>query len=344
MSRTMRAVVYHAPRDIRLEELPAREPAEGEIVVKVGAALTCCTDFKAYRQGHKVLLGPLPSRFGHELAGTIVSVGKGVRRFKEGDRVVAANSAPCDGCFYCDRGQNQLCERLKLHNGAYAEYDVIPSNIVARNCWKLPDGLAFEAAALSEPLSCAVHGAAALDVKPGETAVVVGAGVMSLLLIQCLKARGARVLVCGRDKENLETARKAGADLVFSALDADPVAEVKAATSGRGADCAFEAVGKVETWQQAITMTRAGGRVCLFGGCAFGTVVPIDAHRVHYSQLSLFGVFHHTPVFFKQALDLLAAGKIKTELLVKGRIALAEVPRYFQENADRSVPKVAVFP
>lgn len=344
MSRTMRAVIYHAPRDIRLEERPVPSPKGGELVVKVGSALTCGTDFKAYRQGHKVLLGELPSRFGHELAGTVVAVGKGVKGLAEGDRVVAANSAPCDGCFYCDRGQNQLCLGLKLHNGAYAEYDCLPPNIVARNVWKLPKGVAFEHAALSEPLSCAVHAADALRVKKGETAAVIGAGAMCLLLIQSLKARGARVLVCGRDRENLKTAKLAGADETHSALDGDWLDPVKGSTGGHGPDCVYEAVGKAETWQQAIALVRPGGRVCLFGGCASGTMVPVDAHRVHYSQISLHGVFHHTPKYFKEALDLIAAGKVRTDLLVRGRVALDDVPAFFADNADKSVPKVAVVP
>src|SRR3954471_7335603 len=100
----MRAVIFHAPGDIRLEERPVPAPAPGEALVKVGAALTCGTDFKAYRQGHKVLLGGYPSPFGHELAGTVAAVGRGVRTVKEGDRVVVANSAPMDDCFWCSRG------------------------------------------------------------------------------------------------------------------------------------------------------------------------------------------------------------------------------------------------
>ncbi len=340
----MRAVVYHAPRDIRLERVEVPKPRPDEIVIKVGAALTCGTDFKAYRQGHKVLLGSLPARFGHEVAGTVVDVGYQVRNFHVGDRVVAANSAPCDGCFYCDRGQNQLCERLKLHNGAYADYDCIPANIVARNTWKLPDDLAFDVAALSEPLACAVHGVAALDVKKGESATVIGAGPMSLLLIQALKARGARVHVIGRDEANLELARKSGADATFSTRHGGAYGLARAASGGPGPDHVFESVGKEETWREAVSLARPGGRVCLFGGCAAGTMVPFDAHRIHYSQLSLFGVFHHTPKYFKEALDLLAAGKIKTELLIRGKIELDQVPDFFRANAEKSGAKVAVLP
>ncbi len=342
--KKMRAVMFYAPKQIRLVEVPLPSPGPGEIVVKVGAALTCGTDFKAYRQGHRVLLGDLPAPFGHELAGTVVETGSGVIHLKNGDRVVCANSAPCDECFYCRRGQNQLCDRLKLHNGAYAEYNLVPAHIVRHNVWKLPDALGFAEAALSEPLACAIHGAEVLSTALGETTAIIGSGPMALLLIQALRAKNTRVLVFGRDRQRLELARQAGAHEVHSAHDVDPVEAVRAATEGRGADCVFEAVGQSATWQQSLAMVRKGGRVCLFGGCAQGTMVPVDAHRVHYGQISLHGVFHHTPLYFRQAVELLGRGAVRTQLLIHGRIPLGDVPAFFDANHERSGAKVAVIP
>lgn len=340
----MRAVLFYAPKEIRLVEVPIPHPGPGEVLLKVGAALTCGTDFKAYRQGHPVLLGKLPSPFGHELAGTVVEVGSGVAQFAKGDRVVAANSAPCDTCFYCRKGQNQLCDHLKLHNGAYAEYNLVPAQIVKHNLYKLSDALDFTEAALSEPLACALHAVSALGIHSGETAAVIGAGPMSLLLLQALKVRGARTIVVGRGAGNLEAIRQAGADITVSVLDGDPVAAVRALSEGRGPDHVFEAVGKPETWLQAMAMVRKGGRVCLFGGCAVGTTVEVDAHRVHYGQISLFGVFHHTPKYFAAALDLIERGLVKTEALVTDEIPLSELPAYFDTMHGQSNPKVAVIP
>ncbi len=337
-------VLFYAPKDIRLVEVPVPHPGLGEVLVRIGAALTCGTDFKAYRQGHKVLLGELPAPFGHELAGTIVAVGEGVMEFKPGDRVVAANSAPCDGCFYCTRGQSQLCERLKLHNGAYAEYNLVPRQIVRHNLYRIPPGLDFAKAALAEPLACAIHAVDVVAAAAGETAVILGAGSMSLLLTQALKARGARVLVVGRGDENLAVARLAGADETFSVNSGDPGDWVRGLTAGLGADCVFEAVGKPETWAAAISLVRRGGRVCLFGGCAAGTQATVDAHRVHYGQISLHGVFHHTPKYFAQAVGLIASDRVRSDILIAGRIALHEVCRFFDRWHGRSNPKVAVIP
>ncbi|MBI3300323.1 MAG: zinc-binding dehydrogenase [Elusimicrobia bacterium] len=340
----MRAVVFHGPRDIRLEEKPVPLPGPGEVVVRIGTALTCGTDFKAYRRGHRVLLGDPPSPFGHEMAGTVTAAGPGAEAWKPGTRVVVGNSAPCDGCYYCDRGQNFLCDRLKLHNGAYAEYNLVPANIVRHNLHVLPDSVPFEAAALSEPLACALHAAEEARVQRGETAVVIGAGIMGRLLLGVLKARGAKVIMVGRGRAGLDAAEALGADAVFGSSDGDPVKGVQALTDGRGGDAVFEAVGLPVTWASALAMTRKGGRACLFGGCAAGTEVSIDAHRVHYEALTLFGVFHHTPAYFKAALGLLSSGLIASRGMVEGSIPLSDVPRYFAENADRSLPKTAVVP
>ena len=342
--KSMKAVIYHGPRDIRLEERPVPTPGSGEVVVRAGAALTCGTDFKAFRQGHRVLLGDYPSPFGHELAGTVAAVGRDVLSVKEGDRVVVANSAPMDDCFWCRSGQNHLCRALKLHNGAYAEYDLVPAHITRHNLHPLDAATPFEVGALAEPFACAIHAAEALHVKEGELCLVVGAGPMCLFLIHALRARGARVAVLGRGKDALASALEAGAEAVFSSLDAHADEAILAWAEERGPDHVFEAVGKVETYEKSVATVRDGGKVCLFGGCAAGTMIPFDVHRLHYKQISLHGVFHHNPRHFHEAVRLLAAGKVKTELLIRGELALEDVPRFFAANADRSLAKAVVRP
>ena len=344
MTQMMRAVIYHGPRDIRLEERPIPEPGPGEIIVRAGAALTCGTDFKAYRQGHRVLLGEYPSPFGHELAGTVSALGQGVKNIKEGDRIVVANSAPMDDCYWCTHGQNHLCPNLKLHNGAYADYNRVPQHIVRGNLHPLAPAIPFEVGALAEPFSTAIHAAEVLGVRAGESCAVIGAGPMSLLLIHALTARGARVAVLGRSRRNLDAARAAGAEAAFSTDDGSIEERARAWAAGRGPDHVFEAVGKPETHLQAIAIVRDGGKVCLFGGCAQGATIPLDLHRIHYKQISLHGVFHHTPPHFREAVRLLSEGKVKTELLIQGEIKLADVPHFFAANADQSIPKTVVRP
>ena len=165
--RTMRALIFHGPGDLRLEDVPEPSPAEGEVLVQVEVALTDGTDLKAYRRGHPVLLGPPPSPFGHEVCGVDVATGR---------RVVAANSAPCGACAPCARGQETLCEKLlPLLNGAYAELLLVPARIARTNLLPVPPGLASEVAAMAEPLACCLHGVDVAGVQRGDTVAIVGA-------------------------------------------------------------------------------------------------------------------------------------------------------------------------
>lgn len=341
---SMRAVLYYAPGDLRLEETPIPTGGRGEVIVKIGAALTCGTDFKAYRQGHPVLLSKTPSPFGHEMAGTISEVGSGVTSFREGDRVVVLNSAPCDRCFYCQQGTPELCDNLELLNGAYAEYIRVPSQINIHNVHPLPEHLSFAEAALAEPFACALHAVDKMQIQPGETIALIGAGNMARLLICALKSADARVLVIARNPERLRLAMIAGADDVIDlGLEPDAVRAVRYRTSGnRGADGVIEAVGKPETWSLSVEIARKGGRICLFGGCAAGSEVELDTHRIHYNEISLFGVFHHRPVYVRKAIDLLSRGAVPRALLIDREISLDQVVPFFAANRDASALKAAV--
>lgn len=345
MAETMRSVLFYGPKDIRFEERPVPTPGPGEAVLRIKAALTCGTDFKAYRQGHKVLLAKTPSPFGHEMAGLIESVDPGVSHLKPGDRVVAVNSAPCDLCFFCQRGETELCDRLDLLNGAYAEYIKLPAAIVKHNTHVLPASLDFSLAALAEPFACALHAAHKLAVKPGDTVALLGLGNMGRLVILALREKGVRVLALGRNAERLRMAKDAGADEIIDlAKENDMAVAVRKRTHGRGADAVVEAVGKPEVWGQVPAMVRKGGQVCFFGGCAAGSRADIDTHRLHYDELTLFGVFHHRPEFVKQAVALLAVGKLRRDLFIQGRLSLEEIVPYFKSRADSSPLKTEVIP
>ncbi|UPT76050.1 MAG: alcohol dehydrogenase catalytic domain-containing protein [Elusimicrobiota bacterium] len=216
---------------------------------------------------------PRPARqvslpFGHELAGTVSAVGKGVTSAKEGDRVVVANSAPMDDCYWCTHGQNHLCPALKLHNGAYGEYDLVPAHIVKHNLHPLKASTPFEIGAMAEPFSTTIHAAEIMDVKQNDSAMIIGAGPMSVMLVHALKARGARVAVLGRSKDHLRSAREAGAEKTFSTLDDGFKEDVRDWADKMGPQHVFEAVGKVDTHLLAVELVRNGGKVCLFGGCA----------------------------------------------------------------------------
>src|SRR6202050_748905 len=183
MATTMKAAVLHGREDIRIERVPVPEAAPGELVVRVGAALTCGTDLKVFRRGYHARMIVPPALFGHELAGDIVAMGPEVKGFKVGQRVVAANSAPCLKCFYCKRGNENLCDDLLFNNGAYAEFIRIPSRIVERNMYEIPPHVTYQDAALVEPLACVLRGIDETFVRPGDTVAVVGLGAIGLMFV-----------------------------------------------------------------------------------------------------------------------------------------------------------------
>src|SRR6202041_3082869 len=174
MMADMMAAVLYGKEDLRLERVAIPQPGPGELLVRVGAALTCGTDLKVYRRGYHAMMLKPPIPFGHELAGVVTEIGTGVTSFHVGDRVVALNSAPCDACFFCLHGQQNLCEDLLFNNGAYAEYIRIPARIVEKNMLRIPDGVAFEQAALTEPLACCVRAIEESAIAPGDTVAVIG--------------------------------------------------------------------------------------------------------------------------------------------------------------------------
>src|SRR5437899_5870442 len=173
---TMLAAMFYGPMDVRLEERPIPLPGEGEVLIQVAAATTCGTDVKTFRRGHPLLFQQVPAGFGHEVAGVIAAIGKDVTGFHEGESVVAANSAPCQYCFYCRRGRYSLCENLLFLNGAYAEYLLVPERIVRQNLYHLAPRTSFIAAALTEPLACALHGVDACEIDRGDKVVILGSG------------------------------------------------------------------------------------------------------------------------------------------------------------------------
>lgn len=342
----MKAVLFYAPGDIRFEEIPRPQAGPDEVVVQIKAALTCGTDLKTYRRGHPVLIKKAPSVFGHELAGVIAEIGTGVRGFSVGQRVVAANSAPCGHCFYCRRGHLSLCEHLELLNGAYAQFIAIPARIGQQNLLAIPDEVTFRQAALVEPLACTIHGIERSEIALGDTVCVIGHGPIGLMLTCLARLKGARVIVVGRNPIKLEKARQLGAEeLVDTTAVSDPVEAVRGLTpEGRGVDVAIEAVGLPETWEQAIAMTRPGGLVNLFGGCKSGTQVRVDTRRLHYDELRIIGVFHHTPRTVRTALSLIANTRIDADALITHEMPLERLEEAFQLMASGDTLKVAITP
>jgi L-iditol 2-dehydrogenase len=348
----MRAAVLRGQEDLRIEDVPIPTAGPGELVLRVGAALTCGTDLKVYRRGYHAKMLTLDRLFGHELAGTVVEVGAGVTKFTLGDRVLPLNSAPCDACFFCLNNQQNLCDDLLFNNGAYAEFIRIPARIVEKNTLPIPDNIPFEHAALTEPLACVLRGLEESNAAASQTAIVLGAGPIGLLFIHAASLLGLHVIAVVKRKDQVATARQFGAEQVLRISDVpDPVVAARALTpEGRGADIVFEAVATPEAWQWAVQMARKGGLVNLFGGPPSGTTVSLDTNLIHYSDLTLKASFHHTPATARRAFELITSGRFHAQDFLTGTATIEDLPNVFRNMLTRPAEgiapeiKTAIFP
>ncbi|MEO6910247.1 MAG: alcohol dehydrogenase catalytic domain-containing protein [Edaphobacter sp.] len=346
----MTAAVLYGKQDLRLERVAIPRPTPGELLVRVEAALTCGTDLKIYRRGYHAKMLKPPMSFGHEFAGIVEEVGAGVTAFQVGDRVVALNSAPCDACFFCTHGQQNLCEDLLFNNGAYAEFFRIPARIVEKNTLLIPAGVPFEHAALTEPLACVVRGLEESGAKAGDTMIVIGAGSIGLMLMHVAELAGVNVIAVVKREDQIARAKLFGASSVVEVGQTeDVVAAARALTpQGRGADVVIEAVATPLTWEWAVDMVRKGGVVNFFGGPPSGTKVQLDTNRLHYGDITLKASFHHTPATCRTAFELVTSGRFRCAEYITERVGLEEVPAVFARMMDRSggsrAIKTAVFP
>jgi L-iditol 2-dehydrogenase len=344
----MLAAMFYAPLDVRMEQRPIPQPGVGEVLLKVAAATTCGTDVKTYLRGHPILFRKTPAGFGHEVAGIVAATGPGVTQCAEGDAIVVANSAPCQQCFYCRRERFSLCEDLLLLNGAYAEYLLVPERIVRLNLYHLASATSFTAAALTEPLACALHGVDACKIAPGDTIVILGSGPLGILLTALVRLKGARTVITGRGNVRLALARHLGADVVIDvghmSHQEQREAILEETDARRGADVVIEAVGIPETWELAASLARPGGLVNFFGGCPPDSRVSLETRPIHYSELTLIGVFHHTPAYFAQALELIQGHHIDIEALITARLPLSSALEALELLLQKQGVKYALLP
>jgi L-iditol 2-dehydrogenase len=268
-----------------------------------------------------------PAVFGHEFSGTVLESGPDVSGWRPGERVVAANSAPCGHCFYCKEAQENLCDDLMFVNGAYAESIILPARIVEKNLLRIGASTPFRDAALTEPLACVVQGVQDSGLRSEMRVLVIGAGPIGLMFVVLASNLGCQVTVSGRGKNRLDKARALGAAHVLDATTPEQQPQPGAF------DVVIEAVGKPETWETAVRLVRKGGTVNFFGGCPTGTSISLDTALIHYSNLRLLASFHHTPPTIRRALELIESRVIRAADFIDGECGLSELPDLFRSMA-----------
>lgn len=326
----MNALLLTNYRELALTDMPKPVPGPGEILVRVRACGICGSDIHGYDGSSGRRIPPLV--MGHEAAGTVAELGAGVTRFKAGDRVTFDSTVYCGHCFFCRRGDINLCDNRQVlgvscgdyrRHGAFAEYVVVPAHI----SYLLPDSLPFEHAAMIEAVSVAVHATALTPIKLGDSAVVVGAGMIGLLVVQCLKLAGCgRIIAVDLENNRLDLAKKLGATDAVNPKDADAVAFVQACTEGRGADVAMEVVGATAPVKTAVAALRKGGALTLVGNLTPQIEFPLQA--VVTRQIRVTGSCASCGEY-PACIEVMASGKIQVEPLISARAPLTDGAEWF---------------
>jgi len=342
----MKAAMLYGVKDLKVEDVEVPEVKDGEVLVKVKAATTCGTDLKIFQRGYVEKVIKLPTIFGHEWAGEVAEVGKGLEWPRKDMRVRAGNSAPCLHCSMCQRGKYNLCENMIWLWGAYAEYIKVPARMVLMNMQGIPNGISYEEAAITEPLACVLHGVEQANVKLGDTVAIIGAGPIGLLHLLTVKKMGAgRTIMIDLVDERLGFAEKLGADATVNSGKENVETRIRELTGGHGADVAIEAIGLSATWEQALKLARKGGTVLEFGGCPPGTEIKVNAEMLHYGELTVMGTFHTTPLHFRKALNLIATRTIDVRPLVTRKMKLDNIKEAFEIlSTSKNEIKIGILP
>ena len=341
----MKVLLLSQYKHLEIAELPEPTPGPGEVLVRVAACGICGSDVHGYDGSSGRRIPPIV--MGHEAAGRIAAVGSDVKGFAEGDRVTFDSTIYCGACGPCRRGEVNLCDNRQVMGvscsdyrraGAFAEYIAVPSRIV----YRLPDNLSFAEAAMLEAVAVAVHAVSLAQVS-SRTALVLGAGMIGLLVLQALHVAGcSRVFVADIDLSRLKLAQEVGATTVLSA-DAGLMEQVLQLTSGVGIDVAVEAVGRNETVGAAIESVRKGGTVVLVGNISPEVTLPLQ--RVVTRQIRLQGSCASAGEY-PQAMELLATGAIRVKPLITAIAPLDEGPQWFERLHARepNLMKVVLTP
>jgi L-iditol 2-dehydrogenase len=327
----MKALLLSEYKQLELSDLPTPVPGTDEVLVQVAACGICGSDVHGYDGSTGRRIPPIV--MGHEAAGIVASVGSGVGGFAKGDRVTFDSTVYCGVCDFCKRGEANLCDNRQVvgvscgeyrRHGAFAEYVIVPERIL----YPLPPALSFAEAAMLEAVSVALHGVHVSEVKGGETALVIGAGMIGLLLLQAARAAGcSRVFVADIDATRLKLAKDLGADQALQFSGAELHREILRLTEGQGADLVLEAVGRNETVSSAIDCVRKGGTVTLVGNIT--PQVTIHLQKVVSRQIRLQGSCASSGEY-PEAMQMIAEGKIQVGPLITAVAPLTDGPEWFR--------------
>jgi L-iditol 2-dehydrogenase len=325
--------MYYSNEDIRVEEVPTPKIGPGELLLRVEASGICGSDVMEW---YRVKKAPLV--LGHEIAAKVAEVGKGVNRYKNGDRVVASHHVPCNTCRFCLRGHHTACDTLRQTSfdpGGFAEYVRLPAINVDRGVYLIPDEVSFEEASFAEPLACVLRAQRIAGLRPGDTVVVMGSGIAGLLHIALACATGAgSVVATDISHVRLEAAKKFGADAVIRA-DRDVLSELRRVNNGWLADKVLVCTGATSANVQALELVERGGTVLFFAPTDPGITIPVSVNDLFFrNDVTLTTSYAGSPADHVKALELIRAGRVPVSKMITHRLSLAETIKGFQLVAE----------
>lgn len=339
----MRVAQYYNNKDVRIEEIPVPKIGPGELLLKIHASGICGSDVMEWYR-----LGKVPRVLGHEVAGEIAEVGAGLA-FKKGDRIAASHHVPCYQCHYCRLGHQTLCDTLRTTNfdpGGFAESVRLPAINCRYGIYKLPPHVSYEEATFIEPLACVLRGQEKINVRSGQTVLIIGCGAAGLLHLLLAKQRKAkRIIVCDVVDFRLETARQFGADLVLRSSD-DLAKKIQEANEGRLADVVITCAGVKSVTLQALQSVDRGGTVLFFAPQSPDQVIPISMNELFWQKgISITSSYAASPEDHLTSLELISSNQIPVKRLISHRLGLSEVGKGFElvANASESL-KVVINP
>jgi L-iditol 2-dehydrogenase len=346
----MQAVVYYAPGDIRIEDIPKPSLKCGELLVHIDACAVCGTDLKSKHHGNPRIKAPLV--MGHEFTGIIEEVAPSVAGdWKIGNRIVMATSISCGECFYCKRGFRNLCTKLSpmsfSYPGGMAEYVAIPELAVqGGHVVQVPAGVKPEFAALAEPTSCAVNSVQQCNVQKGDTVLIMGAGPMGLLNAVVAKAFGAgKIILSELNELRRKQAKQFDIDLIVDPANEDLGELVRSATGGVGADVVIVAAPAAPPQEQALSLVRKQGTVCLFASLPVGkSMLNLDSRLIHYGEIRLIGSSDSTPKQVQKAVELIATQKIPSAKIASHLLPLDKIEKAFELMTSGEALRVVLIP
>ncbi|MFC6016590.1 zinc-dependent dehydrogenase [Plantactinospora solaniradicis] len=346
----MKAVRFHAPGDVRIEDVPEPTPGPGDVKIRVRNCSTCGTDVKISKFGHHHIHPPRV--MGHEIAGEVVETGAEVTGWTPGDRVQVIAAIPCGKCAECRRGRMTVCpnqESMGYHyEGGFAQYLVVPAKVLAVDGLnRIPEGVGFAEASVAEPLACVLNGQELARVGPGDDVVVVGSGPIGCLHVRLARARGAaRVFLVELNRARLDLAAGlVNPDAAICGAEVDPVDEILKLTDGRGADVIITAAASGAAQEQALQMAARQGRISFFGGLPKDNpIISVDSNLVHYRELTIVGANGSSPAHNAEALRLIATGSVPVSDLITHRLPLDQAIDAFGVVARGEAIKVTIEP